>query len=317
MKAFLIIAAALAILTCEAGCQINEMTAFGGGTGGGAAAPGDTTDAGTGDPSGDDANNANGADGTPPIDGTGGTASTGDAGGAAASPDGGTGGTIATADGGNTGPSVCDGTGTRILIADKAKVDNFEGATLDPGWSTFSDVVPTPDVAKMTIQTGGAVGTAHAGHYAGMGARTPAMGGYGVGAVYNMAIDKARGIYCVDISAFDGVTFWAKANRVGGPSNSNKVSVNFVLPETNAVSVGGDCPDASLKCYDHPRTTVALTADWAQYTVTFAEASGGSVTVANRIQELAFLGLDSNWDYSIDEIQLYKGTPPTGPVVSN
>jgi hypothetical protein len=32
---------------------------------------------------------------------------------------------------------------------------------------------------------------------------------------------------------------------------------------------------------------------------------------------LAFLGLDANWDYSIDEIQLYKGAPPTGPVVTN
>jgi hypothetical protein len=132
-----------------------------------------------------------------------------------------------------------------------------------------------------------------------------------------MAIDKTRGIYCVDISLFDGVTFWAKANTTSTASNTHKLSVNFVLPETNAVSVGGDCPDASTKCYDHPRTTVTLTTDWAQYTVAFAEASGGSATVGNRIQELAFLGLDANWDYSIDEIQLYKGAPPTGPVVTN
>ncbi|MEA2700704.1 MAG: hypothetical protein QOI66_4975 [Myxococcales bacterium] len=313
MKLFLIVAsAALAIFT--AGCQVDEGPVVGGG-GGAGAAPGDSTDAGASDPNNGDADNASGTGGATSTGGTGGTSGGGGAG--ADADGGGTGGIIAIADGGNTGPSVCDGTGTRILTADKTKVDNFEGAALDPGWSTFSDVVSRPNVAKMIIQSGGAVGTAHAGHYAGMGARTPAMGGYGVGAVFNLAIDKTRGIYCVDISLFDGVTFWAKANRASGPSKTNKLSVNFVLPETNALSVGGDCPDASMKCYDHPRTTVILTTDWAQYTVTFAEASGGSATVANRIQELAFLGLDSDWDYWIDEIQLYKGTPPTGPVVNN
>jgi hypothetical protein len=309
MKSFLIVAgAALAIFT--AGCQINEGLDVGGGAG---AAPGESSDAGTSDPSSGDADNATGAGGATSTAGTGGAGADADGGG---TDGGGTGGTSAISDGGSRGPSVCDGTGTRILTADKAEVDNFEGPALDPGWSTFSDVVSRPNVAKMMIQSGGAVGTAHAGHYAGMGARTPAMGGYGAGAVFNMAIDKTRGIYCVDISLFDGVTFWAKANRAGGPSKTNKLSVNFVLPETNALSVGGDCPDASMKCYDHPRTTVILTTDWAQYTVPFAKANGGSATVANRIQELAFLGLDSDWDYSIDEIQLYKGTPPTGPVVN-
>jgi hypothetical protein len=316
MKLFLIVAsAALAIVT--AGCQVDEGPVVGGG-GGAGAAPGDSTDAGASDPSTGDADNASGTGGATSTAGTGGTSGAGGAGGARADADsGGTGGTTGVSDGGTRRPSVCDGTGTRILTADKAKIDNFEGAALDSAWSTFSDVVSRPNVAKMVIQSGGAAGTAHAGRYAGMGARTPAMGGYGVGAVFNMGIDKTRGIYCVDISLFDGVTFWAKANRAGGPSNTNKLGVNFVLPETNALSVGGDCLDGSMKCYDHPRMTVILTTDWAQYTVAFAKASGGSATVANRIQELAFLGLDSDWDYSIDEIQLYKGTPPTGPVVNN
>jgi hypothetical protein len=202
------------------------------------------------------------------------------------------------------------------LTADRVKVDNFEGATLDPGWSTFSDVRSARDGARMTMQSPGAAGTAHAGHYAGKGALSPSMGGYGVGAVYNMAIDKNRGIYCVDIAAFDGVTFWAKANQLAGATNTNKVNVNFVLPETNAVSVGGDCPDASMKCYDHPRTTLTLTTDWAQYTVPFANAAGGSAKVKDRIQSLAFLGADPDWDYSLDEIQLYEGPPPTGPVAT-
>jgi hypothetical protein len=120
-----------------------------------------------------------------------------------------------------------------------------------------------------------------------------------------MAIDKAAGIYCVDISAFDGVTFWAKAATTG-----SKIALNFVVPETNA-QPDGDCVTG---CYLHPHKDLTLTTQWEQYSVTFAEAAGGSATVQSRLQLLAWLIPDSNWDVSIDEIRLYKGTPPTGPV---
>jgi hypothetical protein len=186
------------------------------------------------------------------------------------------------------------------------RVDDFEDASLSPGWSTFNDVTPTPDFFKLLLEAGGAIGTGHFGHYAGTGAKTPVMGGYGVGLVYNAAIDKVAGIYCIDISAFDGVTFWAKAATAG-----SKVSINFVVPETNAKQDGGDCVS---ECYLHPSRVLTLTTQWAQYATAFSEASGGSVPVKNRIQLLAWLSTDSNWDFSIDEIQFYKGTPPTGPL---
>jgi hypothetical protein len=156
------------------------------------------------------------------------------------------------------------------------------------------------------LEAGGALGTGHFGHYAGTGARTPVMGGYGVGLVYNVAIDKTVGIYCIDITAFDGLTFWAKAATAG-----SKVSLNFVVPETNAVQDGGDCVS---ECYLHPSRVFTLTTQWAQYSTAFSEATGGSVPVKNRIQLLAWLSADSNWDFSIDEIQFYKGTPRPGPV---
>ena len=213
--------------------------------------------------------------------------------------------------GSSSGPSVCDGAGTHVLTSADGKVDNFEGATLSTGWSTFNDVQPTMNAFKMTQEAGGALNTGHYGHYAGTGARTTAMGGFGVGAIYNEAIDVTNGIYCVDISAFDGITFWAKAATAG-----SKIDVNFVVPETNAVATnpalgGGDC---TKSCYNHPRKTITLTADWAQYSVAFADAAGGSAKVTTRIQELGWLSPDANWDFSLDEIQLYKGTPPTGPV---
>jgi hypothetical protein len=163
--------------------------------------------------------------------------------------------------------------------------------------------------------TGGAVGTAHSGHYAGTGAKTTTAGGFGVGVVFNAAIDPTAGIYCIDISAFDGVSFWAKAATAG-----SMVALNFILPQTNKYTTdmmarpnGGDC---MTNCYNHPRVSVTLTAAWAQYTVKFSSATGGSAKVGNVIQELGWLSPDSNWDFSLDEIAFYKGNPPSGPVGS-
>jgi hypothetical protein len=214
---------------------------------------------------------------------------------------------------GGSGPSVCDGAGTRILGPGDGVVDGFEGAVISPGWASFNDVMPTQNSFKIVQEAGGALGTGHFGHYAGTGAKTTLLGGYGVGVIYNEAIDVAAKIYCVNITAFDGLTFWAKAATAGA-----RVGVNFVLPETNAVATdpalgGGDC--VGTACFNHPYRTITLTTTWAQYSVAFADATmGGTARVTNRLQMLGWLSPDANWDFSIDEIQFYKGTPPTGPV---
>jgi hypothetical protein len=217
---------------------------------------------------------------------------------------------------------VCAGAGTRVLTNTPAYafVDDFEETTgISPGWSAFNDVTPTENSFMLMLEMPGAVGTAHAGHYAGTGAKTATMGGFGVGLIYNVAIDPTAGVYCIDISAFDGVSFWAKAATA-----ASTVSLNFVLPSTNAVSTvgdagvqnGGDCvPNATnSNCYNHPRVTVTLTTSWAQYAVQFSQGAGGSAKVANVIQELGWLSPDASWDFSLDEIAFYKGTPPAGPV---
>jgi len=192
-------------------------------------------------------------------------------------------------------------------------IDDFEECAVSPGWSSFNDVLPTPNSFKILQAPGGAAGTGHGGHYTGTGAKTTSAGGYGVGTVYNVAIDPAHSIYCIDISAFDGVSFWAKAATAG-----STISLNFVLPQTNMQTVdsmgrpnGGDCVTG---CYNHPHVPVSLTTNWTLYTVPFVDATGGSAVVTNRLQELAWLSPDANWDFSIDEISFYKGTPPVGAV---
>jgi hypothetical protein len=163
---------------------------------------------------------------------------------------------------------------------------------------------------------GGAVGTAHSGEYAGAGARTTASGGFGVGVVYNTAINVTEGVYCIDISAFTGVSFWAKAAAPG-----STISLNFVLPQTNmatsndaGLQTGGDC---ETNCFNHPRVTFTLTTSWAQYTAAFSAAGGGTAKVGSVIQELAWLSPDANWDFTLDEIAFYAGTPPAGAVGPN
>jgi hypothetical protein len=213
---------------------------------------------------------------------------------------------------------VCKGNGTRVLTNSQpdAFVDDFEEAMISPGWSSFNDTSPAINMYQIQQVAGGAAGTAHSGHYAGMGAKTPAMMGFGVGTVYNTAIDPTAGIYCIDISAFTGVSFWAKAGKAG-----STIALNFVLPQTNmamtsdaGVMLGGDC---QTNCYNHPRITFTLTTQWAQYTAPFAMASGGTAKVANVIQELAWLSPDATWDFTLDEIAFYSGTPPTGAVGPN
>ena len=286
-----------------AGSAGSTSTTSSGGSGGAGTGGAGTGGAGTGGAAGTGGTGGGGtAGGGTAGTGSGGTGTGGAAGAAGA---GGSAGTGGAPDSGVS--SVCSGAGTRILTLANARVDDFEDAVLSPAWSTFNDVLPTPNAFKMIKETAGAVGTANFGHYAGTGAKTPAMGGFGVGATYNMAIDKVAGIYCVDISAFDGVTFWARAVTTG-----SKVTVNFVVPETNAAP-DGDCVSG---CFLHPLKEITLTAQWAQYAVTFAEALpiSGTARVQNRLQIIGWLTPDSNWDFSVDEIRLYKGIPPTGPV---
>src|SRR5258708_9897270 len=112
----------------------------------------------------------------------------------------------------------------------------------------------------------------------------------------------ATHVYCIDVTGFDGLTFWAKAGK-----DLSKVGVNFVVPETNAVADGGDCKTG---CYVHPQKTVTLSTTWKQYSIPFSAAVGGTAKIQGRIQELGWLSPDADWDFSIDEIQVYNGTPP-------
>ncbi len=281
------------------------------GTGGSAGTPGSSTSTGGGGLPGPSSSSAGGpsvsaSTSSTSSNGTGGTTGT------SAS-------TTSSSSSGAPVTGVCAGTGTRYLTSSQpdAFIEDFEESTgIALGWSSFNDVSPTVNAFQIMQVAGGAVNTMHSGHYAGTGAKTAPMGGFGVGVIYNNAIDPALGVYCIDISAFTGVSFWAKAATAG-----SLISLNFVLPATNMASMndagvmtGGDC---TTNCYNHPRITFMLTSDWVQYKAPFAMASEGTATVGSVIQELGWLSPDSNWDFSLDEIAFYAGAPPTGAVGPN
>lgn len=207
-----------------------------------------------------------------------------------------------------------------------AFIDDFEEPTgISTGWSSFNDVSPTINAFKITQVTPGAVNTAHSGHYAGTGAKLSTAGGFGVGTLYNVGINATIGQFCVDISAFDGVSFWAKA----GNTTDVKISLNYVLPQYNEMVLndagvaigGGDCPPGPSgtgpTCFNYPKVQFTLTTDWAQYKAPFASANMGSGPVGSVIQEVLWLSPDVNWDFYLDEIAFYKGTPPAGAVGPN
>lgn len=254
-----------------------------------------------------------------------GTGNTPGAGAGGSAPTAGTGNTAGSA--GAAAPSLCDGAGTRVFtLDDNAFIEDFECVTgpcnpetkVGYGWSTFNDLGTAGVDAADNMQKMGPIlpgyMSATAGHYSGTGANITTKMGFGVGAIFNVVINPTEGVYCADISAFDGVSFWAKAATAG-----EKIDVNFVLPNTNGQSMnaegmdaGGDC---KTSCFNHPKKSITLTTEWQPYTVTFAEAAGGSAKVKTLIQMVGFLSPGAAWDYQIDEIAFYKGTAPTAPLV--
>jgi hypothetical protein len=327
-----LVVAAVASSACSSS-DTPRPTANGGATGTAGAGP--TAGAGNNTPGGGD---SSGTAGSPVVGG-------GAPGTAGSPPVGGGAPGTAGAGGGSTGPSLCDGLGTKTLDMTSAFVDNFEcmasptfcrtaaQAMTDPdmnpanisfGWSTFNDlgtagVDAADNKVKLLQIMPGAATTGHAGQYMGSAANVPPTpNAFGVGAIYNVAIDPVGGVYCANIEAFDGVSFWAKTGIAAGST----INVNFVLPNTNGQSTnpagmqaGGDCVVASKTCFNHPRKAINLTSAWTQYNVTFAEATGGSAKVGSLIQMLGFLTATATWDFSLDEIAFYKGTPPAGAIM--
>jgi hypothetical protein len=228
------------------------------------------------------------------------TASGGSAGGSATggSSSGGTsasGGTNASGGaGGAKAPSVCDG---KTTVA-KKYIGDFEDFDTAPPTGWFAYVEATP--STIAAATPGAVETAKAAGFSGGAAKYAGMG-FGLG--------------CKDVSALDGISFWAKASTEGA-----KIKFLAAIPATDAVKEQGGTGDCTAKCFDHPGKALKLTTAWKQYTVKWSDLEqdgfGAPATFDNIVNVLLWIndGEVTSFDFSIDEVSLYAGTPPAGAV---
>lgn len=208
----------------------------------------------------------------------------------------------------STGPSVCDDK-TFVLPAAEAYIDNFETDTRFTGWYSFSDTTPPNMPGPERVATG-ALTTAFSGHVHATGIKSSKAMGYGAGFGFGL-VDPAKG-NCVDLTAFDGISFWAK----GTAGADNTLKFQIVSPSTQPADSMpvGDCASSAAACaFKHPAKVITLKAEWTQFVIKFSElapaaAYTGKVLGFNMITD------GPDYDAQIDEVTFYSGTAPTGAV---
>jgi hypothetical protein len=141
--------------------------------------------------------------------------------------------------GGSAVVSACDGLskvgGTVPLIDDFEHTDTASIEEVDNrlgSWFVANDGTPGADQTPV----GDAVPTADAGH-TGAGFATSATGYETWGALFGVSLNDNAGSGCAyDVSSFDGISFWGKAN-----GEDQDIRVGVPIPAIIPVSRGGTC----------------------------------------------------------------------------
>lgn len=118
------------------------------------------------------------------------------------------------------------------------------------------------------------------------------------------------GMFCDDVSSFDGVSFWAKGH--GG----EHLRFLVAIPATDATPGRGDCDDELVTCNDHPGIGITLESEWKQYSVPWSELEqygwGEPAQFAGVANSLLWIndGPVAWFEFAIDEVRLYRGEGP-------
>jgi hypothetical protein len=195
-------------------------------------------------------------------------------------------------------PSVCDGA-TDVRLTNNGYVDNLEDPETDTDafWDSYVDDMGGMAENRAFVSPG-ALGTATAIHYAGSTGTTPGMAYAGL----------TRSLGCTDVSAFDGISFWAMG------TDGLEIFMQVGTPDTQ--KEGGDCLEM---CYDHPEKSIVLSDQWSQYAVTWDELAqqgfGNPAEFEGMTVLLNWRTAIGDFDFSIDEISFFSGDAPTDPVM--
>jgi hypothetical protein len=115
---------------------------------------------------------------------------------------------------------------------------------------------------------------------------------------------------CADLSAFSGVSFWARGGPGTGDTLASTLQVQVVLPSIIPLEFDGDCVES---CYDHYKLNVMLTETWQEFVLpwpNFTQAGWGAPVpfTTDLIKALNFQSLASpegtGFDWWIDDVRL-------------
>jgi hypothetical protein len=87
---------------------------------------------------------------------------------------------------------------------------------------------------------------------------------------YGAGLSFSGWLTCVDISAFRGISFWAKGGPGTGTTLANGPRLNLLVPATLPAQFGGSC---LVSCNDYHNVQLTLTEQWKQYSFTFSQFS--------------------------------------------
>ncbi len=119
-------------------------------------------------------------------------------------------------------------------------------------------------------------------------------------------------LMCVDVSAFAGISLWAKGGPGTGTSLASGPRFNLLMPATLPVQFGGTC---TVSCNDYHTVQLSLTEQWQKYSFRWNQFSqqgfGPPVSFNNRNLigfNFSFLGSASGtaFDLWIDEVELFN-----------
>jgi hypothetical protein len=139
--------------------------------------------------------------------------------------------------------------------------------------------------------------------------------GFGLG----FALNGAAGRCAYDASVYDGISFWA---RSGGLDVTARLTVGTRQTQPFAYGGDGSCEAAGNRgCWDQYSVPIALTPDWRQYALSWADlrfpSSGKAVPFD--IKQLTSIALSTTAEPTIvreiwlDQVSFFKGKPAASP----
>jgi hypothetical protein len=191
-----------------------------------------------------------------------------------------------------------------VITVGNGAIDDFEsGATR---WFTYQDgtgtlMGTTVNGGPPEPNAGEIPGSMTAAHISGSGFTD-----FGAG------LSFSGWLACVDVSAFAGISFWAKGGPGTGTTLARGPRLNLLMPETLPAEFGGTCMST---CNDYHNSEVLLTEQWKQYFITWSLFSqygfGPTVPFDNKKLlgfNLVFLGTNTGtaFDFWLDNVQLFK-----------